>query len=69
MIIDFTDVTKIDSTAAEGIVEGINFIITKKFSLEFDLRNITERHFNMLVVSGLPVEKIVGKNTAEISNF
>ena len=69
MIIDFTDVTKIDSTAAEGIVEGINFIITKKVGLEFDLRNITERHFNMLVVSGLPVEKIVGKNTAEISNF
>ena len=56
LIVDFTDVTKIDSTAGEGIVEGLQFVLNGKSDFDFELRNISPADHALLVLCGLPTK-------------
>ena len=52
--LDFSDVTRIDSTAAENICEAFKFKLKEDESVIINVRHLVEKHFNLFQSCGVP---------------
>lgn len=65
LILDFTNVTKIDSTAGEGIVEGLKFVAKSNVDFEYEFKNISPEQRQLLTLCGLPPGSKLLSNSTE----